>query len=325
MRSMKYVGISSALLLIVGAPAWADLMINPTFDTASFIAAGFNVAQVESAFNYAASEFDNLYTNNIHVNITVTAGNTGLGGSNTQLLGFLNYAGTRAALVQDYSGLNPTDFTPPTAVKTTALANLPGADPTAGGSFVFAKAEAKALGLVPDDLTKDGTFTFSNAQPYTFDPNNRQVAGEFDFIGVAEHEISEIMGRIPILGANFGRGHSYDINDLYRFTAPGVRSLNPNDTGVYLSYDNGNTNVQGFNPHNGGDVDDYNGSTATDPFNAFTGPNQGHALNGVDEANMELLGYDVGQQPAVPEPAESAVVAGLLAGLWAVRRLRARA
>ena len=58
------------------------------------------------------------------------------------------------------------------------------------------------MGVLPNDLSNDGTFTFGGGFSYTYDPNNRAVAGKFDFIGVAMHEISEIMGRIGLMGEN---------------------------------------------------------------------------------------------------------------------------
>ncbi|HKE21628.1 MAG TPA: NF038122 family metalloprotease [Bryobacteraceae bacterium] len=299
---MRIFACFAIFAILTCLPAQAGLTIVPTYDTASFIAAGYNVATVENAFQYVINEYEAEYTNNVTVNINVQASTSTsvLGGSNSALLGFLGYSQTRAALQAD-SAANPSN---------TALAealapggSLPAADPTGGGEFVINKSEAKALGLFANDTASDGTFTFGK-QSYTFDPNNRQAAGEFDFIGVAEHEVSEIMGRIPILGfTGFNGLPAYDINDLYRFTAAGTHSLSPNNTGVYFSLNNGTTNLQGFNgPNDGGDVDDYNGTNPTDPYNAFTGSHQGHALNSVDVANMEALGWNPAQQSPVPEP-----------------------
>ena len=182
-----------AAALASGGPAFAGLVINPIFNTGTWGAQ--TVSAVEAAFNYAASEFENLYSDNIHINIAVSGGTSGLGGSNTNLFGFLTYGQVRTALINDNTAHSSADGT-------TSVASLGAADPTGGtgANFVVSRAEAKALGLIPDDLTTDGTFTFNRNFSYTFDPNNRGVSGAFDFIGVAEHEISEIMGRIPSLG-----------------------------------------------------------------------------------------------------------------------------
>jgi hypothetical protein len=74
------------------------------------------------------------------------------------------------------------------------------------------------------------------------------------------------------------------------------------DTGVYFSIDGGVTNLQGFSSIAGGDLDDYNGSNPTDPYNASTGLNQAHHLNSVDITNLEVIGYDL-RAAVVPEPA----------------------
>ena len=296
--------MAALLVLAVANPAYADVITySPvgsgttyvvTYDNASI---GGNLANVESAFGYVVNEYQNLFKNVATINVNVQFGPNVLGESNSRLLGFTNYATAVSALqsVQATYG--------PNANLATALANLPVNDPTGGGSYVYTSAEAKALGL-SSISGSDGTITFGNGVAYTFDPNNRQVAGAFDFIGVAEHELSEVMGRIPILGTNFGGPTiSYDINDLYRFTAPGVRSLNPNDTGVYLSLNNGATILTGFNPNNGGDVDDYGGSVgslATDPYNAFASPGQGHAITSADIANMNAIGWINTTQTPVP-------------------------
>jgi hypothetical protein len=74
-----------------------------------------------------------------------------------------------------------------------AAGTLPIVDPI-GGNYWLSTAEAKALGLLPADSSADGFVGFSSTAPLAYDPNNRAVPGEFDFIGIVAHEISEVLG-----------------------------------------------------------------------------------------------------------------------------------
>ncbi len=290
--------------------ARAGLIIDPTFN------ANMN-AQQQAAVNYVIGEYEHLYTNNITLNISFQMGVTGLGESNSTVEGSFTYAQIKAALSCRSRG-------PPGGLdQADGGGQLAGNQPGADKQLLAHNSRRKALGL--DNYGgSDGMVTFSNAVSYTYDPNNRGVAGEYDFIGVAEHEISEVMGRIPGLGSNYGNGASYDLNDLYRFTN-GVRNFTVDQSdppGVYLSINGGGTNMVNFYSQ-GDDNDDYRGDNPTDPYNQFAGQGQAHALTNADMINMDALGYNLAQ--ATPEPASLTLLAtGCFAfgGLRAVRRRR---
>src|SRR5260370_26048862 len=100
-------------------------------------------------------------------------------------------------------------------------------DPVVGPhNWWVSTAQAKAIGLIADNASTDGTFTFGAGFSYDFDPSDGITAGQIDFQGVAMHEISEIMGRLPGLGDTSINGTpAYLLYDLFRYTAPGARAL----------------------------------------------------------------------------------------------------
>ena len=146
-----------------------------------------------------------------------------------------------------------------------ALAN---ADPSAASSLPASPpsstmwvdtAEAKALGLgLPAGQAStdiDGAVGFSKAVSFGYDPSQRtfdvSLSGPtYDFIGVVEHEFSEVMGRTDLLGATLTDGTNYIYNnysplDLFHFLSPGQHTYT-GTTANYFSVNNGVTNLDNF-------------------------------------------------------------------------------
>jgi hypothetical protein len=283
-------------LMLVAASTASALTINLEFQTnAQYNAAGLDAAAItamKAACNSAAAQFTSRYSDPINVNIKVTAspGTGDLGSSTTPFDTVDTYNNLRAAFASDSK-------TADDATTVGAGGSLPtGADPVPGPHmFNVTRAQAKALGLRTDDMQNDGTFNFGGGQPWTFDPNNRNVAGKFDFIGVAMHEYSEIMGRNSLMGDNLGTGTpQYVAMDLFHYAGAGMRSFGKGP-GRSFSFNNGTSLLIAFNDNtaNGGDLQDWAGP-APDSFNAAGPPGEQDDLTPVDLQNMDVIGYDRG-------------------------------
>ena len=271
---------TTAILVALKLPATA-LTFNLTFDTS--VTSLANAAQVEAAFTNATQVFQNLYTNAMTVNITVLfRSGISLGESSTSLRGNPTYAQLTNALRTART----------TAADSNSVASLPPSDPT-GGPWWIPRAEAKALngffGVATNSATQDGSVYFLSTVAYTFDATNRAVSGKYDFIGVAEHEISEVLGRGYIL--NYGI-NGYEPFDLFRFTNSGVRTFSTNVAGVYFSVDNGVTPLKFFYTNvNFGDLQDWQPSSPADSYDVSLSSGQKASLSSADLTALDILGY----------------------------------
>jgi hypothetical protein len=279
-------------------PAVSTLTINLTYASdATFTAAGLSTADIvnmKSANTFAASQFTNNFMDPINVNILVTAvpGINTLGGSNTSLFSQPFTTGIRDATRADAT-------TPDDATMAGAGGSVPAglADPIGGThNWWVTKAQRKALGITADDFTSDGTYTFGGGWNYTYDPNNRAVAGKTDYIGVSMHEFSEIMGRIPGLGTTSIDGTpAYLQMDLFHYAAANTRGLT-NGPGRSFSIDNGTTLLKAFNDASvctkPCDPQDWASGTS-DSFNAFSSSGVKNDLTAVDLRVMDVIGYDL--------------------------------
>jgi hypothetical protein len=184
-------------------------------------------------------------------------------------------------------------------------------EPTTG-QFFITSADAKTLGLVDPTSGLDGYMGFSDLSGtgYSWNisakgPNVGTGPNQFDLQAVAEHEISEVMGRLGLEGTATVNGQPlYTPLDLFNFQSRGVLSLSPNEG--YFSVNNGRTNLGNYNNAavNGGDIADWASSTSPtqsgtlglspgsqDAYDAFTFPGQNAQLSLSDIAEDAALGY----------------------------------
>ena len=304
-----------ATVLAFSVPAFGGLVITPTF-TANFNANfGANAAAAQAAWIAAASVFSANFSDPINVNITVDAvAGTSVFGQSSTFLNSTPYANMRNLLVGDAKTAND-------ATATGAGGSVSIADPTGGaGTWWVSRAQAKAIGLIANDLNNDGKTTFGAGNPFTF--AGPIAAGTYDFQGVAAHEISEVLGRLGISGGTIGStANSYSLIDLFSYTGAGARGLTAG-AGENFSINNGTTLIKLYNnaAANGLDTRDW-APGSNDSFNQFSNSGVQNLITGVDLQVMDVIGYDL---TAVPEPAAATLLAWALgtAALW---RRRARA
>ena len=293
-----------ALTVSTAGTAFA-LNINLTYEPdATFMNAGLSaqdIVDMKAAMTYSAAQLTSRYTDanvNININVTAVPGTDTLGMSSFFIVGVDSYAALRAAMAADSRSTND-------ATALGAGGSVPVDDPITVPNHIYvtSRAQGKALGLRPDDMQNDGTFTFGGGHMYTYDPNNRAVAGRFDFVGLALHELTEIMGRVPELGGMVGGMPAFMEMDLFHYTGAGTRGLN-NGPGRFFSIDNGTTLLKGFNDEQANPMSDPQDWAAgtDDAFNAFSNPGVLNELSAVDLQVVDVIGYDLGQAGPTPTP-----------------------
>jgi len=165
-------------------------------------------------------------------------------------------------------------------------------EPTSA-QFFTTSAETKAFGLInPLSASPDGFVGFTKSYPMYYGTSGTPSANQFDLYAIAEHELTEVMGRIGVENTySFTGQRTYAPLDLFNYSKPGVLSLSAK--GGYFSTDNGVTNRGAFNnaAANGGDIADWSSVVANDAFDAFTSPGVAGAMTSNDALAVAALGY----------------------------------
>jgi hypothetical protein len=284
------------------------LIINLTFDQSTgSLPAGF-VAAIDAVAQFYENTFTNPITINIDVGFGEIAGqsleNGALGESETYFNNY-SYSQIKTALAQNATS----------ADQVSAANSLPANDPTNGGNYWVATAEAKALGLAGASSDIDGYVGFSNSFPFTYNTTNggTVASGTYDFFGVAAHEFSEVMGRELFVGDDGIGSNSYTPLDLFHYSSNGVRDFSGTTHG-YFSPDGGTTDLDNFNTNSGGDFGDWASSAGNDAFLAFSNSGVGNAVSQADINEMNVLGYDETPTTPVNAPGTFAVVGDFTGG-----------
>ncbi len=192
-----------------------------------------------------------------------------------------NYAATRNVLLSENAP---------------GASTLPSSSPDPGNLYM-GSAEAKAFGFLGASSTLDGSVGISANTAWDYSATATPTANQYYLVGVLEHEISEIMGRVSDLGT----GGEYTVTDLYRYSSPGVRDLTTGGKGstAYFSINNGTTNLGSWNNQiSNGDLGDWYpqgpGPGGNDAYNDYSNPGVINSVSPTDILLMQALGWTTG-------------------------------
>ena len=275
------------------------LTFNINWDSSVSTAPSGFVGGVQTAVQYFLSTFGSNSPTAITINVGwgEVAGQRlffgALGESQTNIYQY-SYTPLYNAMASEVNAPNHTQD------QTNALASLPSPTTSPNGPITNAhywvsSANARELGLgLPAGATSpDGWVGFGKVSWYF--GTGTQSSGQYDFVSTAEHEISEVMGRIALLGASVNDGgtivpNGYGNLDLFRFSSAGTRSLVGGQS-AYLSFDSGNTALKSFNTTAGGDWGDWQSSSTSDAYDAFSSSGHLDPVSAIDARELNVLGY----------------------------------
>jgi len=289
-----------------GAASRSGLVIIPDYDSTITSLSTSNpslYSEITGAVTAAIDYYETAITNPMTITIGFGYGEVdGLSLGRTDLGASLPGGIHDPANYYTYSELRPLLENHDTSAGASAL---PAGDPLSGSSsnpvWFIDDSELLALGITPDILGDDGYIGLSSSSSFTYNPGARAVSGEYDAIGVLEHEISEVMGRFAYYPSDGDYNPSpgdgvYSPLDLFRYTSAGALATTGGP--AYFSIDGGsNANPDWFNSYlaNQGDAGDWSSSGSTnvvaDSYDAFSGTGTAYTVSPTDLNVMEMLGY----------------------------------
>jgi Hint domain len=259
-------------------------------------------ADFYTAVDYVVNLFDNLFTNDVAININVGYGQILIGnqvialqGAEIGLSGRTNYV--TASYSQVAAALQQQNAPGASA--------LPATSPEpAGYTLMMPNTEAKALGLSGPSSALDASIGIGSDEQlaalgssWDYSPTTPPTADQNYLVDTLEHEFTEAMGRTTLVATSATGPDTYSVMDLYRYLSPGVIQSTPNPftETAYFSLDGGRTDLGTWvNGAPGDEADWYYpgpGPGGVDAFSAFATAGVIQGMSSTDLTLMAALGW----------------------------------
>lgn len=338
-RHLKHVSAAALALIVASAPAQAALTFNFSFTAGTSVAAQNAFMAAGSRWSNLFS--DNVTVDLTVGTAALGAGILGQAQSRELNVGYSAFRSAMAAdstsaadamAVSSLAAgnsfdmlLNGTSNSPNGFGSATPFVD---SDDDANNSSIFlTAANAKALGLAAEtgnlggncESTCDAFIQFNSNFAFDFDPSNGIGTGSFDFVGVAAHEIGHALGFISgvdILDFNFGPYSDNQFTfitslDMFRYSAlskaSNVTDWTADARAKYFSIDGGTTAIAGFSTGtshgDGRQASHWKDGLGLGIMDPTAAPGELLAISDNDKLAFDVIGWNLKQPPAIPEPA----------------------